>query len=108
MQPVPDIFERCISPDNRMGDKLKVNTVSMACNIIAADAKAIAFPAMYAIPALLFRNLIRTDMIVFNPAIDTILRVDTKKIIFKNIIPDNSVPAVDDFNPCVIFNGRCA
>ena len=55
MQAIPEVFGTGISPYNGIGYKLKIDPIPVSCYRIAYDPDAIAFPAMYAVPALQFR-----------------------------------------------------
>ena len=91
MQAVPDIPGSGISPYNRIFYKLKINTISMAGYFITNYTHAVAFPAMNAIAALLLFFTIRCKYIIFYCAVCSILAVDTKKCIIKDIVLYNYI-----------------
>ena len=104
MQSITHVVERSVAPDDRIVYKLKIYTVPVARNAVGNDSHAVALPAMNAITALLFLFAMRSQHIVFDSTVNTMLCVDTEEGIIQNVIPYNHIPAIVNFYACKIFD----
>lgn len=87
-----------------MGNKFKIDPVPMTGNRIGNDAHAIAFPAVDTITTLLFFFIRTCNAIFFDGTIQTILGINTKKSILKNIICDYHIVTLVNFYGSNVFN----
>lgn len=74
--------------------------------LIADYLKTIAFPAMYAVTALLFLHTIGQQGIVLNHTMFTILNINAKKSIIQYIILNRHIFTVVNFYSAYIINTR--
>ena len=81
MQAITDVVLAYISPDNWIGNKLKINSVAVTANLVGYNPHAVALPAMYAIAVLKLWIAGRMNLVICNGAVHSILGIDAKKII---------------------------
>ena len=86
-----------------MGHKFEVNAVAVSFDAIVDYLNTVAFPAMYAVDNLLFFGSGGPDSIIDHGTIFTRLEIDTKKVLVEDVVANDDIAAIINFDSAGIF-----